>query len=206
VVFCRNGKVLAGIAVEVVAAQSTMGPATIVRIVEGRQMLNAAEALAGNLNLSGFHGLDFILEDKTGIAYLIELNPRCAMPCHLRLGGDSDLVGSLYSELSDQPPRQSPLVLSSDIVSYFPQAWLSDPESEALRIGYHDVPWEEPELLKELLLLPWPDRSFLARTSDRFRNMTYEHRSARSFAFQPLPAAGQGLRSAKSEGHPGEVS
>jgi len=205
VVFCRHGKVLAGIAVEVVAAQAVMGPATIVRIVDGRQMINAAEALARSLNLSGFHGLDFILEDKTGIAYLIELNPRCAMPCHLRLGGDRDLIGSLYSELSGQPCRQSSFDLAGDVVSYFPQAWLSDPKSEALRTGYHDVPWAEPELLKELLLLPWPDRSFLARVSDRFRNMTYEQRSARSFAFQPLSAAGHGLRPAKSEGQPGDI-
>jgi len=197
--------VLAGIAVEVVAAQSIMGPATTVRTVDGRQMLNAAEALAGRLNLSGFHGLDFILEDNTGIAYLIELNPRCAMPCHLRLGGGRDLIGSLYSELSGQPSIQPPLVLSGDIVSYFPQAWLSDPKSETLRTGYHDVPWGEPELLKELLLLPWPDRSFLARTSDRFRNMTFEQRSARSFRFQSLPAAGHGLGSANLEGQRGEV-
>src|ERR1022692_3109119 len=131
VVFCREGKVLAGVAVEVVAAQGVTGPATIVRIVEGRQMLNAAEALAGRLNLSGFHGLDFILEDKTGIAYLIELNPRCALPCHLRLGGDRDLIGSLYSELSGEPSRPSTLALGGDIVSYFPQAWLSNPKSEA---------------------------------------------------------------------------
>jgi len=205
VVFCRNGKVLAGIAVEVVAAQAVMGPATTVRIVDGHPMLNAAEALARRLNLSGFHGLDFILEDKTGIAYLIELNPRCAMPCHLRLGGNRDLIGSLYSELSGQPSRQAPFVLRGDVVSYFPQAWLSDPTGEALRTGYHDVPWGEPELLKELLLLPWPDRSFLARTSDRFRNLTYEQRSARSFVFQPLPAVGHSFRSTKSEGQPGEV-
>src|ERR1035441_687496 len=108
-------------------------------------MLNAAKALVGRLNLSGFHGLDFMLEDKTGIAYLIEMNPRCAMPCHLRLGGDRDLIGSLYSELSSQPPIPSPLVLGGDIVSYFPQAWLSDPKCDALRTGYHDVPWKDPE-------------------------------------------------------------
>ncbi len=205
VVFCRNGKVLAAIAVEVVAAQAAMGPATIVRIVDGGQMLDAAKALVGHLNLSGFHGLDFILEDKTGIAHLIEMNPRCAMPCHLRLGGDRDLTGSLYSELSSQLPIPSPFVLGSDIVSYFPQAWLSDPKCDALHTGYHDVPWQEPELLKELMLLPWPDRSFLARTSDRFRNLTYEQRSARGTAFQPLQPAGRGVSAANAEVQPGEV-
>jgi hypothetical protein len=200
VVFCKEGKVLAGIAVEVVAAQSLTGPATIVRIVEGRQMLNAAAALAGRLNLSGFHGFDFILEDSTEAAYLLELNPRCAMPCHLRLSWGRDLVGSLYSELSGLPSRKPPLELRGDIVSYFPQAWLLDPKNEVLRTGFDDVPWGEPELLKELLLLPWPDRSFLARTSDRLRNLSFEHRAERSFIFQRSPAAGAGPSSAKPDG------
>jgi hypothetical protein len=219
VVFCDRGKVIAGIAVEVVAAQGVMGPATVVRIVEGRQMLNAAEALARRLNLSGFHGLDFMVEDKTGTAYLIELNPRCAMPCHLRLGngavsGDAlsgdlprsrDLVGSLYSKISGQPCGDTPFEINSDVVSYFPQAWLSNPKSEALRTGYHDIPLGEPELLKELLLLPYPDRSFLARTSDRYRKLSYDQRAARSFVFRPLSAASLASGSANAEGLPGET-
>jgi hypothetical protein len=128
------------------------------------------------------------------------------MPCHLRLGSGRDLIGSLYSELSGQLARQPSFAPGGDIVSYFPQAWLSDPKSDALRTGYHDVPWSEPELLKELLLLPWPDRSFLARMSDRFRHMTFEQRSARTFVFQSLPAAGPTSGLASPEEQPREVS
>lgn len=205
VVFCWRGKVLAGIAVEVVAAQGVMGPATIVRIVGERQMLSAAEALARRLNLSGFHGLDFMIENKTGTAYLVELNPRCAMPCHLRFGQGRDLIGRLCSELSGLPPNQARFVPDSDIVSYFPQAWLSDPTSEALRSGYHDVPWGEPDLLRELMLIPWPDRSFLARLSDRFRHMTLAERSARRCVFQSGPAPDGLGASANGEVCHGEV-
>ena len=204
-VFCSKGKVLAGIAVEVVAAQGAMGPATIIRIVEGRRMLDAAAALAGRLRLSGFHGLDFMLEDKTRTAYLIELNPRCAMPCHLRLGPGRDLIGSLHAEISGRPANPPPFAISNDLVCYFPQAWLADPKSKALRSGYHDVPFGEPELLKELLLLPYPDRSLLARTSDRFRKMTMEQRSARSIVFRPSHAAGHDPTLANPEGHPGDA-
>ena len=189
VIFCKEGKVLDGIAVEVVASQSVTGPATTVRIVEGGQMLRAAEALAARLGLSGFHGLDFMLEEKTGRAYLIELNPRCAMPCHLNAGEGRDLIGSLAAELTVESAGRSAHVGLGSVVSYFPQAWLSDPGSAALHDGYHDVPWGEPALLRELLLLPWPDRSLLARLSDRLRHLSYEQRSARASNFHSLKAA-----------------
>jgi len=202
VVFCCKGKVLAGIAVEVVAAQGVTGPATIVRIVDGRHMLDAAGALARRLDLSGFHGLDFMLEDTTGTAYLIELNPRCAMPCHLRLGSGRDLIGALYSELTGQSSNQ-PAPVAGDTIAYFPQAWLSNPKSEVLRTGYHDVPWSEPALLKELLLLPFPDRSLLARLSDRLRKLSFEDRSARSFVFSSSQSA---PTSASPEVQPREVA
>jgi ATP-grasp domain len=205
VVFCNKGRVLASIAVEVVAAQGVMGPATTVRIVEGRQMLDAAEALAGRLKLSGFHGLDFMLEEKTGTAYLVELNPRCAMPCHLRLDPGRDLIGSLHAEISGRPANPPPFAISSELVSYFPQAWLANPKSKTLRTGYHDIPFSEPKLLKELLLLPYPDRSFLARTSDRFRKMTMEQRSARSVIFRSTQVLGDAPSPVNPEGQRGEA-
>ena len=192
VIFCREGKVLAGIAVEVVSAQNAQGPATVVRIVEGKQMLAAAHALAARLKLSGFHGLDFMLEEGSGTAYLIELNPRCALPCHLRLQGGGalsrDLVGSLYAELAGQRNEQTLLEPVNGTVSYFPQAWLSDPKGDFLAT-YHDVPWSEPELVKELLLLPWPDRSRLAQLSDRLRRLSLEDRSARRVVFDQSQTA-----------------
>ena len=189
VVFCKAGEVLAALAVEVEAAQNAVGPATKVRVVEGGAMLRAARALVSRLGLSGIHGMDFMLEEESGVPYLIELNARCAMPCHLRVGGGRDLMGALSAELrSDVTP---PVPMTSDRVAYFPQAWLADAKDEALRTSYHDVPWSEPDLVKELLLLPWPDRSLLARWSDRLRGHSARDRSSRSVTFLPSPRAAQ---------------
>jgi hypothetical protein len=189
VIFCKEGRVLAAIAVEVAAAQSTLGPATKVRLIEGGAMLRASEALAAGLQLSGVHGLDFMLDSESGAAYLIELNARCAMPCHLRAGGGGDLVGALSAELLGgllgELPRLQTSLAPGDGVAYFPQAWLADPKDPSLRTGFHDVPWSEPELVKELLLLPWPDRSFLARLSDRLRGLSFDDRSSRAVTFAP---------------------
>jgi hypothetical protein len=185
-VFCWKGKVLAGIAVNVIAAQGVTGPATIVRIVDSEQMLGAARTLAASLQLSGFHGFDFMIDSRTREAYLVELNPRCTMPCHLRLSGGRDLIGALCSEISGSDAIQWTNTPDPEVVAYFPQAWLSDPKCEALNAGYHDVPWDEPELVRELLLLPWPDRSILARLSDRLRNSSFEQRSARKYVFSSV--------------------
>jgi hypothetical protein len=62
-VTCWEGKVLAGIAVEVVASVAEVGPATVVRAVDGPEMIAAAERIARRLNLSGFFGLDFMIDE-----------------------------------------------------------------------------------------------------------------------------------------------
>ena len=180
VAFCKEGKVLALTAVTVVAAQSATGPATKIRLVEGQALRKAAESLALKLKLSGMHGFDFMVDPEDGSVYLIELNPRCAMPCHIRTQGDCDLVGSLAMELlgRDEGSRRE-RVRVGDEIAYFPQAWLSNPKDESLRSSYHDVPWGEPQLVQELLLLPWPDRGLLARISDHLRGYSLSDRSAR---------------------------
>jgi predicted ATP-grasp superfamily ATP-dependent carboligase len=55
-------------------------------------MMFAAERLAHRLDLSGFFGLDFMIEDNTETTYPIEMNPRCTQFCHLQLGKGRDIA------------------------------------------------------------------------------------------------------------------
>ena len=71
-------------------------------------------------------------------------------------------------------------VTENDVIAYFPQALHWDPESPLLQSSFHDVPLDEPDLVSELLRTPWPDRSLLARITDRIRQNTFRDRSARS--------------------------
>ena len=169
-VACWKGKVLSGIATEVVSAQGATGSATVVRIVEGPEMLLAAERLARRLDLSGFFGLDFVIEDGTGIAWLIEMNPRITPLCHLRFGPGRDLVEALSAQLAGSPVRETAAITDNEVIAYFPQAWHWDPNSELLQSGFHDVPSEDPALVRELRRLPWPDRGILARIAARLRS------------------------------------
>ena len=164
-VVCWDGRVLAGIGVEVVSAQELTGPATVVRIVDNPEMLLSAERIACRLRLSGFFGLDFMIEEGSGAAYLIEINPRCTPLCHLQLGKGRNMIGALWRQLSNQPFRETPPVTQNNTIAYFPQAWHC--KSEFLQSSFQDVPQGEPDLVQEILR-PWPDRSFLFRIYKRF--------------------------------------
>ena len=148
-VVCWKGSVLASLHFEVVNKASSTGHATVVRLIENAEMSSAAEGMVRRLNLSGFHGFDFMLEESTGHAYLIEVNPRSTQVGHLSMGAGRDLPSALYAALSGKALQPAPKVTEKDTVALFPQEWIRDPASPFLRSAYHDVPWEEPELIQD---------------------------------------------------------
>jgi hypothetical protein len=155
---CWKGEVLAGIAVEVVASEGTTGPAEIVRVVDNPEMSLAAERLARRLNLSGFFGLDFMIENSSGATYMIEMNPRCTPLTHLQLGKGRDMIEALAAQLSGRPSQATTPITLNDLIAYFPQSHQC--KSEFLRSSFQDIPHGEPALVEDLLR-PWPGRSFL---------------------------------------------
>lgn len=148
VVACWDGNVLASLHFEVINKRDSAGPSSVVRLTDNTEMSTAAERMVRRLNLSGVHGFDFMLEEQTGNAFLIEINPRSTQVGHLALGSGRDLPAALCSALSGKPLHPAPRVTENDTIALFPQEWLRDPASSFLISGYHDVPWEEPELLR----------------------------------------------------------
>ncbi len=147
-VACWSGSVLASLHFEVIHKRDAAGPSSVVRLIEHAEMSAAVETMVRQLKLSGLHGFDFMLEAHTGAAYLIEINPRATQVGHLTLGAGRDLPAALYSALSGAELRTAPLITESDTIALFPQEWMRDPESPFLQSAYHDVPWDEPELLR----------------------------------------------------------
>jgi hypothetical protein len=148
-VACWKGKVLAALHFEVIRKTSSVGHATVVRLIENSEMSAAAEKMVERLKLSGVHGFDFMLEKQTGNAYLIEINPRATQVGHLALGPGRDIPAALYAALSGEAVQPSQKVSEKDTIALFPQEWFRDSESPFLRSAYHDVPWEEPELVRD---------------------------------------------------------
>ena len=146
---CWKGAVLACLHFEVVNKTRANGHATVVRRIENPEMSAAGEAMARRLGLSGIYGLDFMLEAGTDCAYLIEVNPRATQVGHLALGPGRDLPAALFGAVTGEAAQPAPKVTEKDTIALFPQEWIRDPRSGFLRSAYHDIPWEEPELVRD---------------------------------------------------------
>jgi carbamoylphosphate synthase large subunit len=161
---CWRGELLSSVSVIVVAAEGATGASSIVRVIQNERMKRAAELLVSRLNLSGFYGLDFIMESGTGLPYLIEMNPRCTQLGHIEIAGLGSLAGVLSAALRGrpQPPIQNPI--SGNTIALFPQALAAGKTCRPyIDASYHDAPVEEPQLMRELMLSSWPQRQWIAR-------------------------------------------
>ncbi len=186
-VVCWQGKVLAGIAVEVIRARGVTGPATVVQIVSGTEMIAAAEKITRCLGISGFFGLDFMIEKGTGATYLIEMNPRCTPPCPLPIGNGQNLVAAMWAQLTGQTlPSNQPLIEQS-IIAYFPQALDSIDNIDDINLMHRDIPKGEPELIQELLH-PWSGRSIVGKLIDIVRRKQHRENASVSFLMEETQA------------------
>jgi hypothetical protein len=150
---CWQGKVLAAVHVDVLQTQETNGPACVVRRVEDADMQEAAVRLAERFQLSGLHGLDF-MRDREGRAHLIESNPRATQTAALALGEGRDLIAAVIAAATYARPVPRPAVSENPTIAFFPQEWARDPTSRWLTEAYHDVPWEDPAVLRAGLAPP----------------------------------------------------
>jgi hypothetical protein len=148
IIACWQGTLLAAMHFEVLSKTNPTGPASVMRLIDSCEMSMVAEKIVRRLNLTGLVGFDFMLEEQTGNPYLIEVNPRATQVGHLTLGPGRDLPAALYAALTGQEIREAPKVTENRTIALFPQEWKRNPESPFLQSGYHDVPWEEPELVR----------------------------------------------------------
>lgn len=130
------------------------GPSSVVRFVEQPEVDGHIKALVAGLGYSGFGSADFIIEETSGTPYLLELNPR---PCPIspigRLAGH-DLCRALYCAMTGTAYERIRATDPVARVALFPQEWQRDPRSPLLSEAFHDVPWDDPELLRALVGTP----------------------------------------------------
>jgi len=167
---CWRGELLSIVSVVVVAAEGPTGAASIVRVIQNEQMKQAAELVVSRLKLSGFYGLDFIIESATGLPFLIEMNPRCTQLGHIEFPGQGCLAGILAAVLRGEPRPEVRNPVLNDTIALFPQALAAGEACRPhLEASYHDVPSEEPGLVSELMLKSWPQRRWAARLYHAFK-------------------------------------
>jgi hypothetical protein len=164
-VACWQGEVLASVGAVALQTLKDFGAATQVQLISHPEMDAVAARLVRRLGMSGFCGIDFILEEGSDTPFMIELNPRATQLGHLPFGPTGSLVSVLLARLCGGTALAAtgPQIPEQGIVAFFPQAWLADADSPLRALAYPDVPWQEPALVEELLRRPWDVRSPLAR-------------------------------------------
>jgi len=148
-IFCWKGSVLAALHFEVLEKMHAAGHAAVLRLIDHWEMSIAVEKMTRRFNLSGFYGFDFILETHSDNAYLIEVNPRTTQVGHLALGAGRDLPAALYAAVSGDGVANSQKITEAETIALFPQEWIRDPGSQFLQSAYHDVPWDQPDLVND---------------------------------------------------------
>ncbi|MGQ0741135.1 MAG: hypothetical protein ACT4OG_02390 [Alphaproteobacteria bacterium] len=149
---CWQGNLLASIHLDVVVAQNDTGPAPVVRRAESADMENAARRIARRFRLSGLHGLDFV-RGTDGKPQLVAMHPRAVQGSYLPFGPAHDLAAALVAAATRSEVAARPAIAENE-VAFFPGEWRRDPASPHLITAFHDVPWDDPDVLRDCLGFP----------------------------------------------------
>jgi len=85
------------------------------------------------------------MRDANGDVHLLELNRRAVPTSHLAL--TDDLAAALLAAAGGPARRRAPLT-AKDQIALFPREWLRAPASPWLKTAFHDVPWDDPAVVR----------------------------------------------------------
>ena len=152
----RPGVPLASFGWERFAATNKLkGQTVVLRFVSSPQTRDHSLALCRGFGIGGFFNVQFVVDERTGVPYLLEINRRVVTHMHLGERVGRDLPGALLRALDGQPVDAAPLPdeEAGGKVVVFPREWLRDPGSSHLAELPVDAPWDEPELFAAMLAM-----------------------------------------------------
>jgi hypothetical protein len=137
------------------ATRPVKGQTTVVRFVRSPETREFSDRLCREFNMSGFFSIQFIVDERTGQAHLLEINRRLITHMHLGERVGRDLGRALFAALSGQPAPRGSVEdeIEGEAVVVFPREWLRDPQSPHLSEFPVDIPWDEPELVEAMLAM-----------------------------------------------------
>jgi hypothetical protein len=149
-----RGSVLCGYAVEKLEGHSR-GAASVVRYFHSAELADFAARLAAGFGATGIFGPEFIIHERTGQAYLLEINRRITPGTHRGAFVDIGSGAALLSAVEGTPSTARKRLDDGEehVFVSFPHEWLRDPMSDYLRRLPVDVPWDEPELFEAMLAM-----------------------------------------------------
>ncbi len=149
---CHEGCILGEVQACVTVSTGDRGPSLAVRLMRDSRITRAGALLAGALKLSGFFGLDFMIDEETGEPLLIELNPRSTRLGHIAAAGQPDLAGLLWAQWSGAAVPMPAAPGLPPEVCFYPDGERLSRETGSLQGCRADVPAHETEMLRVLLL------------------------------------------------------
>ena len=149
-----QGSLLCGYAVDKLAGEAR-GAASVVRYFRCDALEASAATLASVFGASGIFAPEYIVDERTGDAYLVEINRRVTPGTHRGAFIGMSSAVALAAALGDMPSPQRTRLDDNEVHVYvsFPHEWLRDPGSPYLRDHPVDVPWDEPGLMAAMLAL-----------------------------------------------------
>lgn len=149
-VAAATGKILAyATAIKEQCHPTPKGPPSVVRLVHHAGIFQTAEKLVRHWGATGLISFDFMLTAE-GEASLIECNARPICLSYMGSLSGCDLCLALHHHFAglEIPAPSNP---RHEVVAQFPREWRRDSQSPYLREAYHDVPWDDPDLVKKLI-------------------------------------------------------
>ncbi|MGZ3773922.1 MAG: ATP-binding protein [Bdellovibrio sp.] len=149
--FCsQNGKIFAfNPMLRLHTFPGKTGPASVSQGFENVDIKQFVETVAKKLNYTGFGSLEYMVDEKTGLLYAIELNPRPTPTCHMSAElVNNDLCEAFYNGLNKLPIRNNSF--KPYTIAMFPGEKKRDAHSKYLKEAFHDVPHDDPELYRAL--------------------------------------------------------
>ncbi len=151
-----KGSLLTGYAAEKLERNpSRTGPSTVQRYHHDADIEEIAVKLTRGFGMTGFFGPECVVDERTGAAYLLEINRRMVSSHHRGSYIDVDHCAALHAALHGIPQTTRSCLDPGEehTCVHFPQEWLRNPGSDWLRNHPVDVPWDEPELVEAMLAL-----------------------------------------------------
>jgi predicted ATP-grasp superfamily ATP-dependent carboligase len=130
-----------------------LGAGSVSRYAANPQLAAINGRLLAGFGATGFVGVEYLIEQTTGEAHVIEINRRMVPATHTgrRVGVDlaaafaSAFAGNEWRGPTDVPPE------AERTLALFPQEWLRDPTSRYLKNLPTDAPWDDPHLFVAML-------------------------------------------------------
>jgi predicted ATP-grasp superfamily ATP-dependent carboligase len=148
-----QGRELAGFTRVAVRQFPEGGPSSVARYTPNPGIAAANARLLGAIGLTGFASTEYLIDDDTGVAHLIEINRRMTPATHTGPRVGVDIASALAAACANRPwngPTDAPE--GTDLtLALFPQEWLRDHASPFLSTCANDAPWDDPALLRAML-------------------------------------------------------